>query len=367
MHRDLSATGLHEPWYESFEDPVVEFGTETDVAAGLYGVKSGQAWRRHADGDYDETVGVFVRNEANDGWVALFGVPIPTVVEGDLLYGEYGGGLATLAAGADDSVLVITAGIPTWAAAAPNASLLLGATWAAPAAIGAGTPAAGAFTEVSATASIQITGTASSPGQGGFNYDADNGLTIRGKVGSSYDFMLTRAVDGVSVFLVPTGTRDLVLAGAIAVGGVASFAAGAVTAPSIARTGDLNTGLWFPAADTVAMSAGGVEVQRWEAAGVTMQKTLFSVAGMRAQGGFSTDLVSSVGFEVAGAGTIPRIRAWGVDDSTIATLSVYLASSAGSLGDTYMTLASTGLTLASLAGTGSRTVVADANGKLSAP
>src|SRR5512139_3983533 len=41
--------------------------------------------------------------------------------------------------------------------------------------------------------------------------------------------------------------------------GVAAFPAGAVGAPSITTTGDLNTGLWFPAADTVAISTSGGE------------------------------------------------------------------------------------------------------------
>ena len=41
--------------------------------------------------------------------------------------------------------------------------------------------------------------------------------------------------------------------------GQASFADGTAAAPSIAHTGDLNTGLYFPAADTVAVSTGGTQ------------------------------------------------------------------------------------------------------------
>jgi len=40
---------------------------------------------------------------------------------------------------------------------------------------------------------------------------------------------------------------------------IASFGAGAAALPSIAAKGDLNTGLWFPAADTIAASTGGSE------------------------------------------------------------------------------------------------------------
>jgi hypothetical protein len=52
------------------------------------------------------------------------------------------------------------------------------------------------------------------------------------------------------------------------VSGVLSLAAGAVGTPSLAASGDLNTGLWFPAADTIAASVGGVEALRVNSAGV---------------------------------------------------------------------------------------------------
>jgi hypothetical protein len=48
----------------------------------------------------------------------------------------------------------------------------------------------------------------------------------------------------------------------LTVSGAASFAAGSAAAPSIARAGDLNTGIFFPAADTIAFAEGGVESAR---------------------------------------------------------------------------------------------------------
>ncbi|CAB4145496.1 Intramolecular chaperone auto-processing domain containing protein [uncultured Caudovirales phage] len=48
----------------------------------------------------------------------------------------------------------------------------------------------------------------------------------------------------------------------LGVAGVASFANGALATPSIAHSGDLNTGMWFPAADTIAFSNGGNETMR---------------------------------------------------------------------------------------------------------
>ena len=48
---------------------------------------------------------------------------------------------------------------------------------------------------------------------------------------------------------------------------IASFGAGAVATPSIAAKGDLNTGVWFPAADTFAISTAGAERMRIDSAG----------------------------------------------------------------------------------------------------
>jgi hypothetical protein len=50
-------------------------------------------------------------------------------------------------------------------------------------------------------------------------------------------------------------------------GAVTRFAAGAVGTPSLSAFGDVNTGLWFPAADTLAASAGGVEGWRLDSSG----------------------------------------------------------------------------------------------------
>lgn len=59
---------------------------------------------------------------------------------------------------------------------------------------------------------------------------------------------------------------------------------GAVGAPSYTFTGDTNTGMWSPAADTIAFSEGGVEVMRITSAGnvgvgTTTPAEKFTVAG----------------------------------------------------------------------------------------
>lgn len=49
--------------------------------------------------------------------------------------------------------------------------------------------------------------------------------------------------------------------------GVVTHSAGTALLPSITTTGDTNTGIWFPAADTVGLSTGGVENVRVDSAG----------------------------------------------------------------------------------------------------
>ena len=57
------------------------------------------------------------------------------------------------------------------------------------------------------------------------------------------------------------------IAGSVGVGGVLTVQAGTAALPSITPTGDTNTGLFFPAADTIAFSEGGVEAMRLDSAG----------------------------------------------------------------------------------------------------
>ena len=58
-----------------------------------------------------------------------------------------------------------------------------------------------------------------------------------------------------NIVLAPNGTGQVV------------FNAGAVGTPTIAPTGDLNTGIFFPAADTIAFTEGGVESMRIDSSG----------------------------------------------------------------------------------------------------
>jgi hypothetical protein len=55
--------------------------------------------------------------------------------------------------------------------------------------------------------------------------------------------------------------------GAVTITGVTTVQAGSASLPAITTTGDTNTGIFFPAADTIAFSEGGVESMRIDSSG----------------------------------------------------------------------------------------------------
>ena len=57
------------------------------------------------------------------------------------------------------------------------------------------------------------------------------------------------------------------ISGTLGVTGVSTFAAGTALLPALTTSGDTNTGVWFPAADTVAASTGGSERMRIDSSG----------------------------------------------------------------------------------------------------
>ena len=62
----------------------------------------------------------------------------------------------------------------------------------------------------------------------------------------------------------PTSSGTVVVTGGAQ---TIEFAAGTASAPSITTTGDTNTGIFFPAADTIAFTEGGAEAARFDSSG----------------------------------------------------------------------------------------------------
>jgi trimeric autotransporter adhesin len=84
-----------------------------------------------------------------------------------------------------------------------------------------------------------------------------------------------------SLFIGQTGIANwanfsstgLAVTGALSATGVATFAAGTAALPSITTTGDTNTGIYFPAADTIAFTEGGAEAMRINSSGIVLVGT----------------------------------------------------------------------------------------------
>ena len=95
----------------------------------------------------------------------------------------------------------------------------------------------------------------------------DNG-TLRGDAGLVYN----KTTDALTVAgLVTAGSASIT--GAATVGttlgvtGVSTFAAGTALLPALTTTGDTNTGIYYPAADTFAVTTGGTERYRVDSSG----------------------------------------------------------------------------------------------------
>jgi hypothetical protein len=120
------------------------------------------------------------------------------------------------------------------------------------------------FTDGTYGVDVAVTSTGGSLQTGNINQTLDFKVYGNGYMGfyTSGTSERMRILSGGNVGI-GTTTPDSLLS----VNGVASFGDGTALLPSIANFGDLNTGMWFPAADTIAFSEGGVEAMRIDSSG----------------------------------------------------------------------------------------------------
>ena len=90
----------------------------------------------------------------------------------------------------------------------------------------------------------------------------------------------------------------------LTVNGVGAFGAGTAALPSIARSSDLDTGAWFPAANTIAASTAGVERLRIDSTGnvgigTTSPNAPLCVNGLPPQAGIISAVAASGGRSLA--------------------------------------------------------------------
>ena len=81
------------------------------------------------------------------------------------------------------------------------------------------------------------------------------------------DALFAAAGTGTSVGLNVGSGKTLTVAGTAVISGTLTAADGSAAAPTITHTGDTNTGIFFPAADTVAASTAGAERMRIDSSG----------------------------------------------------------------------------------------------------
>lgn len=93
---------------------------------------------------------------------------------------------------------------------------------------------------------------------GAGTYTAGTGLTLTGSQFS---------IDSTVTTLTGSQTLTNKSLTSPTVTGQATFAAGTVADPAITTTGDTNTGIFFPAADTIAFAEGGAEAMRIDSSG----------------------------------------------------------------------------------------------------
>ena len=80
------------------------------------------------------------------------------------------------------------------------------------------------------------------------------------------NLVVTDGINAVGVVTATSFSGD-VSTNAIVNSGITTVSAGTAAAPSISPTGDSNTGVFFPSADTIAFAEGGTEAARFDSSG----------------------------------------------------------------------------------------------------
>jgi len=126
-------------------------------------------------------------------------------------------------------------------------------------AIGATTAAAGTFTTATATTVAATTG----------NITTVNAPTVVGgsAVSSTLTLKSTSGVGTSDSIALKVGNNGATTAMTANTNGNIEFGAGTAALPAITTTGDTNTGIFFPAADTISFAEGGAEAMRINSSG----------------------------------------------------------------------------------------------------
>ena len=161
-----------------------------------------------------------------------------------------------------------------------------------------------------------------------------NVLTFEGAPGNGTDIQVRHigfagaTSSNVTGFYGRTGnvgltTADNVNVGNLVVSGITTVSAGTTALPSISPSGDSNTGIFFPAADTIAFGEGGAEAMRVDSSG----RLLIGISTSGNANGGILQLSSGITFpETAVAATDPNT----LDDYEEGTFVPTLSGTSGS-------------------------------------
>jgi hypothetical protein len=271
---------------------------------------------------------------------AAGGTALTSYATGDIIYASATNTLSKLAAGTNGYILTLASGVPSWAASTAATTRTV-STFTA-------TASQTTFTVSYTVGLIDVFRNGVKLAE--TDYTATNGTTVVLNTGANAgDTVETVAYSSLSIgtgvttfsggstgFTPASGSGNVTLAGTLNVanGGTgitsfgtgvatalgqnvtgsggnvlsssptiasptftsqATFAAGTVSLPAITTTGDTNTGIFFPTADTIAFSEGGVESMRIDSSGnVGIGTTSPAGAGriLNIQGSASSSLVA---------------------------------------------------------------------------
>ena len=151
--------------------------------------------------------------------------------------------------------------------------------------------------------------------------------------GTTLTFSAAPSAGTSNVYVRYLSTTNLSLAipsGTSATFNTVTVADGSATTPSITNDGDTNTGIFFPAADTIAFAEGGVEAARFDSAGNLLVGT--STTG---SAGINLSLTYNIGWGQGAGESIPNIFRQSSSAATVLTNGYRYSATANGFASSY--------------------------------